>query len=332
MSFQDIIGHKTVVELLGRALTNQRVSHAYLFAGPKGIGKEFTAVQFARALNCLNMLDDSCGECRSCRKFLSGNHPDFKIIRPLENSISIEQIRDLQKDMVFKPYESQWKMYIIDDADLMTAEGANSLLKTLEEPPQYVVIIMISSKKDSILPTIISRCQLMQFHKLSRDELTTYLSGQEFPLNGEMGLEEVVLLADGSIGQAVQLLSDGEIWDRRKTMLNFLVNLRQKSNLEIYELIKSFEMDKDLHQWDELFLIVKTFFRDLMIMRSMEGKAYVMNQSFYDVMLSIKDQYTPEELEKVIKLIERTNNVIMSNVDRELAFEVMLHKIKARRM
>lgn len=332
MSFQDIIGHKTVVELLKKALANQRVSHAYLFAGAKGVGKEFTALQLAKALNCSDSTDDNCGQCRSCRKFASSNHPDFKIIRPVDNTISIEQIRDLQKDLVFKPYESQWKIYIIDDADLMTPEGANSLLKTLEEPPQYAVIIMVSARKDSILPTIISRCQLMQFHKLSRDELKRYFEDTQVAVSGEMDLEEVILLADGSIGQALKLMQDGQIWDRRRKVLDFLSRLSDKSNLEIYELIRSFEMEKDLHSWDELFLIVKTFYRDLMILKSMGGQEYVLNRSFANTMQILKDQYSAEELEKVIKLIERTNNVIMSNVDRELAFEVMLQKIKARRM
>lgn len=330
MAFQEIIGHTTVVELLKRALANQRVSHAYLFVGVRGIGKELTAVQFAKALNCLNLPDDSCGECRSCRKFASGNHPDFTIIRPVENSIGIEQIRELQKDLVYKPYESAWKVYIIDDADRMTLESANSLLKTLEEPPQYAVIIMISSRKDGILPTIVSRCQMMQFHKLSRDEVRTYLDRQEPTLTGQVTLDEVVLLADGSIGQAGQLMADGEIWDQRKKILDFLLNLENKSNIEIYELIQSLEMDKALHKWDELLLLFKTFYRDLLILKTMNDKEYLINQTYFLELQ--KQQYSVEDLEKVIKLVERTNNVIKSNVDRELALEVMLHKIKARRM
>lgn len=330
MAFQEIIGHHTVVELLKRALANQRVSHAYLFVGPKGVGKETTAVHFARALNCLDLVDDACGECRSCRKYLSGNHPDFKMIRPVENSISIEQIRELQKDIVYKPYESRWKIYIIDDADLMTLEAANSLLKTLEEPPHYAVIIMISARKESILPTILSRCQLMQFHKLSRDEVKSFLLSRPELVNGEMDVDEAVLLADGSIGQALRLYSDGQIWDQRRRVLEFLLRLSEKSNLEIYELIQSLEMDKDVQRWDALLMIIKTFYRDLLILQSLPGKEHIINQRYFQAMQSMG--YSVDELEKVIKLIERTNNVIMSNVDRELALEVMMYKIKARRM
>lgn len=330
MAFQEIIGHHTVVELLKRALANQRVSHAYLFVGPKGVGKETTALQFARALNCLERADDACGECRSCRKYLSGNHPDFKMIRPVENSISIDQIRELQKDIVYKPYESGWKIYLIDDADLMTLEAANSLLKTLEEPPQYAVIIIVSARKEGILPTILSRCQVIQFHKLSREEVKSFLLSRPEILTDEMDADEAVLLADGSIGQGLRLLHDGRLRDQRNKVLEFLLRLPEKSNMEIYELIQSLEMDKDLQRWDELLMVVKTFYRDLLMIQSSLGKEQIINQRHYQAMQSVR--YTVEELEKVIKLIERTNNVIKSNVDRELAFEVMLHKIKARRM
>lgn len=332
MAFQDIIGHHTVVEFLKRALANLRVTHAYLFAGPKGIGKEFTAIQLAKALNCLEESADSCGQCRSCRKFASGNHPDFKIIRPIENSITIEQIRGLQKDLVYKPYESEWKIYIIDNADLMTLEAANSLLKTLEEPPHYAVIIMITSRKDGLLPTIISRCQLLQFHKLPKQDIMAYLQSWTDLTIDEIDLEEVVQLADGSIGQAIKLIEDEEIWDRRKRILEFLLNLGHKSNLEIYEMIQSLEMEKDLYQWNELMMIFRTFYRDLLILKNMENKEYLINQSYYSQMITCKNQFSEADLEKVIKLIERTNNVIMSNVDRELALEVMLQKIKARRV
>ncbi len=335
MAFQEIIGHKTVVELLKRALVNQRVSHAYLFAGSKGIGKEFTAIQFAKTLNCLELVDDSCGECRSCRKFRdvsigAHNHPDFKIIHPIENSISIDQIRELQKDLIYKPYESKWKIYIINDADLMTLEGANSLLKTLEEPPNYVVIIMISSRKESILPTVISRCQVMRFHKLSREDMRDYLMKERELEN--LDLEEIILLSEGSIGQALKLVEDEQIWDYRKKVFDLLVNLTDKSNLEIYEFIQSLKIGKDLTQWNELFHLIKIFYRDLLILKNMNSKDYLINQSYFNDMQQLLNQYSGEDLDKVIKLLERTNNIIMSNVDRELAFEVMLHKIRARRM
>ncbi len=331
MAFQDVIGHNTVVNLLKRALVNQRVNHAYLFVGPEGVGKELIAVQFAKAINCLKDTDDSCGGCRSCRKFASGNHPDFQIIRPAENSIGIEEIRALQKDMVYKPYESSRKIYIIDDAEMMTPEGANSLLKTLEEPPEYAVLILITAQKDSILPTLISRCQLIQFSKLSQEELRTFLQNQSTDVE-DLKLEEILQLAEGSIGQAFKLLEDGQIWDDRKLLLDFLFKLGDKTNLEIYELLQNLNLGKDLRQWDRLLRIVKTFYRDLMILKTMDEPDLVINRSYFADMQQIKSQYSGEDLEKVIKLIERTNNVIMTNVDRELAFEVMLHKIKARRM
>lgn len=332
MAFQDVVGHSTKIELLKRALVNQRVSHAYLFVGAKGIGKEFVARQFAVALNCLNEEQNGCGTCRSCLKFQSGNHPDFQIIRPIANSIVIEQIRNLQKDLVYKPYESRWKIYIVDEAEKMTLEAANSLLKTLEEPPQYAVIILISSQKDALLPTILSRCQLIQFSKLSKDDLRAYFEKITEPTLSKVDLDEVISLSDGSIGQALKLLKDDQIWLERKRIIEFLLKLRNQSNLEIYEMIRSLRLGKDLRQWEDLMKIIQSVYHDLVILKSSSNRGLLINQVFFSELKLTKDNYSRLELEEVIKLIERTNNLSIANVDRELALEVMLQKIKAQRM
>lgn len=334
MAFQDIIGHQMVIELFKRALVNQRVNHAYIFIGPEGVGKEMTALQFAKALNCLEMNDDSCGHCRSCRKFVSGNHPDFQIIQPEENSqtISIEQIRDLQKDVVYKPYESRWKIYLIPEAEKMTLEAANCLLKTLEEPPEYVVIILVTAQKDGLLSTLVSRCQLIQFSKLRRDEVRLFLEKKGFETNEKLDLTEIIAIAEGSIGQAEKLLEDDQMWDDRRLVLEFLAKLGQKTNLDIYEMIQRLNVGKNLAQWDKLFKIVKTFYRDLLILKSMTSHELIINQSCLPCLEQLKSQYSLEELVNVINLIDRTKNMIMANVDRELAFEVMLQQIKARRV
>ena len=332
MAFQDVIGHSTKVELLKRALVNQRVNHAYLFVGAKGIGKEFVARQYAIALNCLNDKQNGCGTCRSCRKFLSSNHPDFQIIRPTANSIVIEQIRNLQKDLVYKPYESKWKVYIIDEAEKMTLEAANSLLKTLEEPPKYAVMVLISSQKDALLPTLLSRCQLIQFSKLSKENVKAYFDKVIEPGLGEVDLDEVISLSNGSIGQALNLLHDDQIWLDRKRIIEFLLKLNNQSNLEIYEMIQSLKLGKDLRRWEDLNSIIKSFYRDLVILKSSSNRGLVINQGFLNELNLFKDNYSRLDLEEVIKLIERTNNLIIANVDRELALEVMLQKIKAQRM
>jgi DNA polymerase III gamma/tau subunit len=151
-------------------------------------------------------------------------------------------------------------------------------------------------------------------------------------LTEEHNLEEIILLADGSIGQALKLLNNDQLWQQRRKFLKFLINLDDKMNLEINELINSLDLGRDLERWDELFKIIKTFYRDLMIVKNINNYNNLINQSYADEIKECSQNYSQEELGKVIKLIEKTNNVIMTNVDCELAFEVMLQKIKSRRM
>lgn len=334
MAFQDIIGHQMVIKLLKRALVNQRVNHAYIFIGPDGVGKQFTALQFAKALNCLEEIDDSCGHCRSCRKFTSGNHPDFQIIAPEESSqtISIEQIRGLQKDVIYKPYESTWKIYLIPEAEKITPEGANSLLKTLEEPPEYAVIILITSQKDGLLPTLLSRSQLIQFPRLTTEQVCSFLGKKGLEATDSRDITEISLLAEGSIGQAIKLLEDDQIWADRQLVLDFLAKLNEKTNLEIYEIIDKLDLGKNFSQWDKLFLIIQTFYRDLLILKNTEDHDLIINHSYRPRLEQLKNEYSLLELVNVINLIDRTKNMIKSNIDRELALEVMLQRIKARRV
>ena len=172
MIFKDIIGNEKNKELLKRIIDTNNIAHSYMFVGKESIGKLLFAKEFA--ILCLNQ-EKPCYKCKSCIEFDSYNNPDFIILQPEENSIKIDQIRELTKKVYEKPVVSNKKVYIINDSDCMTKEAQNCLLKTLEEPPEYVTIILIASSENLFLPTIKSRCTKIQFKNLTKEELAEVL-------------------------------------------------------------------------------------------------------------------------------------------------------------
>jgi DNA polymerase III subunit delta' len=181
MPFQNILGQENAKRLLQNALSNETVSHAYLFSGPAGSGQMKTALTFAQAVFCIKLKDDACGECLECRKVEHGNHPDLQLLKPDGASIKIDQIRELQRAFSYRSGGVNPKVYIIDEADKMTIQAANSLLKFLEEPPAPAVGILISDNGRSLLPTIQSRTQRIPFSPLHPDIMLQALAGEGIP-------------------------------------------------------------------------------------------------------------------------------------------------------
>ena len=181
MSFNDILGQEAAKQLLQNALRRNAVSHAYLFSGPKGAGQMETATVFAKALFCTSNPDDACGKCLECRKVEHGNHPDLTTIEPDGASIKIDQIRELQRIFSYRSEKNNPKVYIINHADKMTVQAANSLLKFLEEPPVPAVAILIAENGQALLPTIQSRAQTVPFRALDPEMMERVLVGEGYP-------------------------------------------------------------------------------------------------------------------------------------------------------
>lgn len=182
MSFKEIIGQEAAKQLLQSGLRQNRISHAYIFSGPPGSGQKEMAMAFVQALFCTKGGDDACGECLECRKVLHGNHPDLHQIAPDGATIKIDQIRDLQRIFSYRSESGNPKAYIIDHADKMTVQAANSLLKFLEEPPSPAVALLLSDNGRALLPTIQSRAQLVPFLPLDPERMLQMLSGEGFPV------------------------------------------------------------------------------------------------------------------------------------------------------
>jgi DNA polymerase-3 subunit delta' len=220
-SFASLAGQHKAKNLLDRSLGSGRMPHAYLFRGPDGVGKRLTALLAAARINCANPDGSSgCGACSSCLKLRSGNHPDVVIVSPESGSIKINKIRELCRSLSYPPYESETRVVIIEDVHMMTTEAANSLLKTLEEPPENNLLILTSESSRELLPTIVSRCQAVTFFGLPVEECARVIAQK----SSAIGLGEARLLAElagGSPGTAL-ILKNKELVDRYRAVVNVL--------------------------------------------------------------------------------------------------------------
>ena len=230
--FDNIIGNEKIKETLEKSLNQKKISHSYLFVGIDGIGKKMIAKQFAKKILCLD--NECCNNCKSCIEFDAENNPDFVMLEPDENSIKIEQIRLLQRKIQEKPIVSDKKVYIINDADKMTTEAQNCLLKTLEEPPEFSTIILIGTNENLFLSTIKSRCMIIHFEKIKDEELKQYL-------NTNFGMNDInqnmLNSFQGSIGKAILLKDKREQYEKIEDIINSLESRDIIDILNMSELI-----------------------------------------------------------------------------------------------
>ena len=226
MEFKNIIGNTEVKKYLAKSIKQNNILHSYLFLGTNGIGKLLIAKEFAKNILCINSNENLC-TCKSCMCFESNNHPDFYCINENGESIKVDEIRELTEKVIEKPILSNRKVYIINDCDKMTPEAQNCLLKTLEEPPEFIVIILISSNENIILNTIKSRCMSIKFNNIPDEELLKYC---EEVLKYSNMSKNLLKSFDGSIGKAIQLKDFKEKYD---DIENLISNLSNKNIIDI---------------------------------------------------------------------------------------------------
>src|SRR5512139_891233 len=206
MSFKNVLGHSRPIELLKRAMQRDKIAHSYLFLGNEGIGKKWVAIQFAKALNCLNEgveKGDACDHCLSCKKIDHALHPDVLLIEPIGQGIKKEQVIQMQKELAYKPYEGKRRVCILTAVDRMAHDIPNTLLKTLEEPPLHTVIILLANNSRFILPTILSRCQPIRFNPLPIPLVSHWLMESKGFNQAESHL--LASLSEGSPGKALEI-------------------------------------------------------------------------------------------------------------------------------
>ncbi|MFZ5646181.1 MAG: DNA polymerase III subunit delta' [Bacillota bacterium] len=314
----DIIGHGEIIKNLRGALASGRVAHAYLFSGPEGVGKRTTALAFAAALMCNRPIDGAgCGECDGCRRVAREVHPDVLVIGPEGSSVRISQVRQMISGVQGGAAMARWTVRIVDGADLMTTEAANSLLKTLEEPLPGVVFILVAARPQAILPTIISRCQHMYFQPLLKYQLVQGM----IRVTGAPG-EEVDLaasLAGGSLGRALDLFSGGlYARDRAYRVVTGIAGASVEDALALAGEAAGKKEDAII-----LLDLMMIWFRDALTYRETGKEACLINSDRKNEVRGLARCYGTGRLLEIISDIERAKSSLTASANVQLALEVL---------
>ncbi len=318
------VGHDHAIHLLQNSIETGRVSHAYLFSGSRQIGKATLARDFAKALNCLEP-DRPCSRCRSCKKIEASIHPDVQVIDLEEGSknISIDAVRRLQEGVALRPFEGQTKVYIIEEAERLSEPAANSLLKTLEEPPPSVVMILTTLDATSLLPTVVSRCQQLELRPVPSAAVEAALRERH-----EVDQERARLLASlarGRMGWAVQVASSRNALDKRSEQMEKLLALPGMGRVGRFayaaELATLYGRDPEaarstLEMW-------QSWWRDLLLSRLGVTKL-VVNADLRSRMNADASGYSVEALGRMVKSIQQTITLLGQNVNPRLALEALM--------
>ncbi len=342
--FADIIGQLQMKEHMQNALKTGKVSHAYIISGENESGKEYIAKIFAKALQCENKENrndylEACNECHSCVQALSDNHPDIiTITHEKPGSIGVDDIRDkLRDDVVIRPYESNYKVYIIPEGEKMTAAAQNALLKTLEEPPSYIVIIILTNNINAFLPTIISRCIVLPMKPVQDDDIKKFLMEECHVVDYKAML--CAAFARGNVGKALELASNSSFEELKNGTIELISKL---DGLEIHDMLDRVhellapdeENDKaskkgiDTHALDEFMDVLLFLFRDILVYKATEDENHLIFSDKISYIRGVTQKCTYDGINQILKDLETATNRIKSNVNIDLALELMLMGIK----
>ena len=324
--FQDIIGHNQIIEHLKNAIRMEKVSHAYILNGENNAGKMMLAEAFAMALQCENHGEEPCMECRSCRQAREHNQPDIIYVsHDKPNIISVDDIRhQLNNDIVIKPYSSKYKIYIVDEAEKMNVQAQNALLKTIEEPPAYGIILLLTTNADGFLPTILSRCITLNLKSVHEDLIKEHLMKKH--QIADYQAEVCAAFAQGNVGKAIQLASSDSFNELKSTAITLVKKLE---DMDIYELNGQIKQINEFKLKIEEFLDLLTlWFRDVLYMKATDD---VNNLIFRDEVYDIKKQAAKRSysgIENIFNALEKSRVRLNANVNFELVIELLLLTIK----
>jgi DNA polymerase-3 subunit delta' len=315
-----VIGHQWAIDLLRRQQAGGHVPQSLLLTGLPNVGKSTLARYIAQTLNCQEAAKP-CGQCRSCRKITSGNHPDVRIFDD-DQSLKIDQIRELQRELSLSPHESRYRVALLCDFERTTISAANALLKTLEEPAEPVVIILTATEPGKLLPTIVSRCQMLALRPLSRQTLFEALQTrwQAPPDQAEL----LAQLAAGRLGWAVRALQDQDFLARREHHLGELIELLQLNRAE--RLAYAQQHSRDPGAVKELLALWLTVWRDLLLLCS-GSQAMIINLDWQEKLRSLAPHLNLVQARDMVSGLRRALINLDHNVNPRLNLEVVLLKL-----
>lgn len=324
--FHDILGHEQIIAHLQNAIEEDKVSHAYIFNGPEASGKMMLAEAFAMALQCEGEGKRPCLECRSCRQAADHNQPDIIYVsHEKPNTIGVDDIRtQINNDIDIKPYSSRYKVYIVDEAQKMNQQAQNALLKTIEEPPAYAIILLLTTNADSFLQTILSRCITLNLKAVKEDKIKEYLMKHyQIP---DYQADICAAFSQGNVGKAIQLASSEEFGELKASVLQLMKRLE---DIDLYEMAGAVKQIAEYKlSVNDYFDLMMIWFRDVLYLKATND---VDGLIFKDEVYDIKKQAAKRSyqgIETILEALEKAKIRLNANVNFDLVIELLLLMIK----
>lgn len=324
--FQDIIGHKQIIEHLQKAISYDKVSHAYIFNGPEKSGKMMLAEAFAMALQCETRSGSPCLSCHSCKQAMGKNQPDIIYLHHEKpGTISVDDIRkQVNNDIGIKPYSSPYKIYIIDEAEKMNQQAQNALLKTIEEPPAYAVILLLTTNAEAFLPTILSRCITLNLKVVPDAAIKEHLMKHyQVP---DYKADICTAFAQGNVGKAIQLAGNEDFNELKDSALQLIKRIK---DIELYEMMEAIKQIGDYKlQINDYFDLLMIWYRDVLLYKA---TADVNSVIFKDEIYDIKNQANKSSyagIETILEALDKAKLRLNANVNFDLVMELLLLTMK----
>lgn len=322
MGFSTVLGQELLKKELLRQIKGKTLNHAYLIYGDPGLDPQGFAKVFARAIFCTAPGGEiPCGHCIPCKKVLNDNHEDLVIYEA--ETLKVEEIRNLEKDIHIKPYSGGKKIYIINHGEGITPQGQNALLKTLEEPPAFGIILIVARAKEALLPTIQSRCQGLGLKPVSQQEI--YRELREKRGYEEEQARKASIIAGGKIKTALRYLEDEEYEQRRRQLFELYNRIKEKGITASMEAIDALHIDKD--QVEEVLDLSLGFFRDLLLYKALQNPDRLINGDQETIIKSLGSSCSQEQLLKALEEIEKIQGYVRANVSTKSILEILVLNI-----
>ena len=331
------LGQNHIYEHFKNAIAAGKLSHAYILHGERGMGKLNIAKEAAKAIQCesnapekSDKTGEACGQCKSCHQAESDNQPDIKYVTPAKKTLGVDDIREqINDDALIKPYGSPYKIYIIPKSDTMTVQAQNALLKTIEEPPSYAIFILLAANTDAFLPTILSRCVMLNAKTVSEGEIVNELKSK-FGV-GDYDAKVAASFAGGNIGKAEKLISSDSFKDSKDSVTDLIRNVANGGMDVIAKTVKDLNDYKDDKEALKDYLdMIRVWFGDVLKFKTTKDDSELVFQESLVEIKQLADHVSFENINGILDEIEKAEERTKSNVGFDSNMEVMLLGIKER--
>lgn len=326
LTLKDILGHEQIKEHFLNAAATGKVSHAYILSGEEGMGKKTLADAFAMTLLCEEGGKEPCMQCHACKQVLSGNHPDLiYVTHEKPASMGVDDIREQINDTIMvRPYSSQYKIYIVDEAEKMTVQAQNALLKTIEEPPAYAVILLLTTNASAFLPTILSRCVMLTLKPVPDEQVRSYL--MEHVQIPDYQADICVAFAQGNIGKAVELASSDTFQEIKTAAMHLAKHIPDMEISEINQNVKDVATFKmDIQDYLDLLAI---WYRDALYFKATNDINGCVFKDEINIIVEQTKKASYEGISTILEALQKAKARLNANVNFDLTMELLFLTIK----